>query len=123
MLLPRPDDVPVINQVLLMGRSFVDIYDIAKPDWLCKCSNVGWFREEISPVARPTLNELAAFAAVAEHRNFRKAADATGVSRSALSHTLLGWNKTSAFGCSTGQREAFLLQRLARNCSQASGRC
>jgi DNA-binding transcriptional LysR family regulator len=41
-------------------------------------------------VARPTLNELAAFAAVAEHRNFRKAADATGVSRSALSHTLLG---------------------------------
>jgi DNA-binding transcriptional LysR family regulator len=41
-------------------------------------------------VSRPTLNELAAFAAVAEHRSFRKAADAIGVSRSALSHALLG---------------------------------
>jgi DNA-binding transcriptional LysR family regulator len=41
-------------------------------------------------VARPTFNELAAFAAVAEHRSFRKAADAIGVSRSALSHALLG---------------------------------
>jgi DNA-binding transcriptional LysR family regulator len=42
---------------------------------------------------RPTLNDLAAFAAVAEHRSFRKAADALGVSRSALSHTLLGLEK------------------------------
>jgi DNA-binding transcriptional LysR family regulator len=41
-------------------------------------------------VARPTLNELAAFMAVAEHRSFRKAADIAGVSRSALSHALLG---------------------------------
>jgi DNA-binding transcriptional LysR family regulator len=41
-------------------------------------------------MARPTLNELAAFAAVAEHRSFRKAADTIGVSRSALSHALLG---------------------------------
>jgi DNA-binding transcriptional LysR family regulator len=41
-------------------------------------------------VAKPTLNELAAFAAVAEHRSFRRAADAIGVSRSALSHALLG---------------------------------
>ena len=41
-------------------------------------------------MARPTLSELAAFAAVAEHRSFRKAADAIGVSRSALSHALLG---------------------------------
>jgi DNA-binding transcriptional LysR family regulator len=41
-------------------------------------------------VAKPTLNELAAFAAIAEHRSFRKAADAIGVSRSALSHALLG---------------------------------
>jgi len=39
---------------------------------------------------RPTFNELAAFAAVAEHLSFRKAADAIGVSRSALSHALLG---------------------------------
>jgi DNA-binding transcriptional LysR family regulator len=42
---------------------------------------------------RPTLNDLAAFAAVAEHRSFRKAADSLGVSRSALSHTLLGLEK------------------------------
>ena len=41
-------------------------------------------------MAKPTLNELAAFIAVADHRSFRKAADATGVSRSALSHALLG---------------------------------
>ena len=40
-------------------------------------------------MTRPSLNDLAAFAAVAEHRSFRKAADALGVSRSALSHTLL----------------------------------
>jgi DNA-binding transcriptional LysR family regulator len=41
-------------------------------------------------VPRPTLTELAAFSAVAEHRSFRKAADVIGVSRSALSHTLRG---------------------------------
>jgi DNA-binding transcriptional LysR family regulator len=41
-------------------------------------------------VSRPTLSEFASFAAVAEHRSFRKAADALGVSRSALSHALLG---------------------------------
>lgn len=39
---------------------------------------------------RPTLTELQAFTAVAEQRSFRKAADALGVTRSALSHTLLG---------------------------------
>jgi DNA-binding transcriptional LysR family regulator len=42
---------------------------------------------------KPTLNELAAFAAVAEQRSFRKAADALGVSRSALSHALLGMER------------------------------
>ena len=40
-------------------------------------------------MAKPTLNELSAFIAVAEHRSFRKAADAIGMSRSALSHALL----------------------------------
>lgn len=39
---------------------------------------------------RPTLTELQAFSAVAEHRSFRKAADVLGVTRSALSRTLLG---------------------------------
>ncbi len=43
---------------------------------------------------RPSLNELTAFAAVAEHRSFRKAADGLGVSRSALSHTLIGLERT-----------------------------
>ncbi|MDQ1081492.1 LysR family transcriptional regulator [Pseudoroseomonas cervicalis] len=39
---------------------------------------------------RPTLNELAAFSAIARQRSFRKAADTLGVSRSALSHALGG---------------------------------
>ena len=41
-------------------------------------------------MARPSLNDLAAFAAVAGHRSFRKAADVMGVSRSALSHAIIG---------------------------------
>jgi len=41
-------------------------------------------------MARPTLNDLAAFAAVAEQRSFRKAADGLGVSPSALSQALTG---------------------------------
>lgn len=41
-------------------------------------------------MTRPSLNDLAAFAAVAGHHSFRKAADALGVSRSALSHTITG---------------------------------
>ncbi|MGU3400550.1 LysR family transcriptional regulator [Brucellaceae bacterium D45D] len=40
-------------------------------------------------MAQPTLNDLEAFRAVAHHRSFRKAADALGVSRSTLSHTLI----------------------------------
>ena len=45
-------------------------------------------------MARPTFNELAAFTAVATHRSFRKAAEQLGVSRSALSHTLTGLERT-----------------------------
>jgi DNA-binding transcriptional LysR family regulator len=41
-------------------------------------------------MARPSLNDLAAFAAVASHRSFRKGAEAMGVSRSALSHAIIG---------------------------------
>ncbi len=37
---------------------------------------------------KPTLADLKAFKAVAEHRSFRQAADLMGVSRSSLSHTL-----------------------------------
>lgn len=37
---------------------------------------------------RPTLTDLTAFAAVAEHSSFRKAADILGVSRSSLSHAI-----------------------------------
>jgi DNA-binding transcriptional LysR family regulator len=41
-------------------------------------------------MARPSLNDLAAFAAVASQQSFRKAADIMGVSRSALSHAIIG---------------------------------
>ena len=39
-------------------------------------------------MARPTLTDLTALVAVAEHRSFRKAADELGVSRSSLSHAI-----------------------------------
>lgn len=39
-------------------------------------------------MTRPTLNDLSAFAAVATHRSFRRAADELGLSPSALSHTI-----------------------------------
>lgn len=39
-------------------------------------------------MSRPTLTDLTAFAAVAEHSSFRKAADMLGVSRSSLSHAI-----------------------------------
>lgn len=41
-------------------------------------------------MVRPSLTDLAAFAAVANHRSFRRAADIMGVSRSALSHAIIG---------------------------------
>ncbi|CEP37410.1 MULTISPECIES: LysR family transcriptional regulator [unclassified Halomonas] len=39
-------------------------------------------------MSKPTLADLKAFQAVAEHRSFRRAADLMGVSRSSLSHTV-----------------------------------
>ncbi|MFI5408051.1 LysR family transcriptional regulator [Kaistia sp. UC242_56] len=41
-------------------------------------------------MVKPTFKDLEAFAAVAKYRSFRKAADALGTSRSALSHNLIG---------------------------------
>lgn len=41
-------------------------------------------------MADPTLSDLKAFAAVARHRSFQRAADSLGVSRSSLSHALRG---------------------------------
>ncbi len=43
---------------------------------------------------KPTLNDLAAFAAVAGHRSFRRAADELGLSPSSLSHTLRTLERT-----------------------------
>ena len=40
-------------------------------------------------MTKPTLADLSAFSAIATHRSFRLAADALGVSRSSLSHTML----------------------------------
>lgn len=45
-------------------------------------------------MSRPTLNELALFAAVATHCSFRKAADELGVSRSSLSHAIRSLEET-----------------------------
>lgn len=71
-------------------------------------------------MARPSLNDLAAFAAVASHQSFRKAADIMGVSRSALSHAIIGleakldvrlFNRTTR-SVSLTQAGARLLERL-----------
>ncbi len=45
-------------------------------------------------MTRPSLDDLEAFAAVATHRSFRKAADALGVSRSGLSHTVIALERS-----------------------------
>ncbi|MDB6166972.1 MAG: putative transcriptional regulatory proteinLysR family [Lacunisphaera sp.] len=47
-----------------------------------------------SSIPKATLQDFTAFAAVADHRSFRKAADALGVSRSALSHTLINLERS-----------------------------
>ncbi|MBY3418212.1 LysR family transcriptional regulator [Rhizobium laguerreae] len=71
-------------------------------------------------MVRPSLNDLAAFAAVASHRSFRRAAEVMGVSRSALSHAIIGlegklgvrlFNRTTR-SVSLTQAGARLLARL-----------
>ncbi|MBY3273609.1 LysR family transcriptional regulator [Rhizobium laguerreae] len=71
-------------------------------------------------MVRPSLNDLAAFAAVANHRSFRRAAEVMGVSRSALSHAIIGlegklgvrlFNRTTR-SVSLTQAGARLLARL-----------
>jgi DNA-binding transcriptional LysR family regulator len=41
-------------------------------------------------MSQPSITDLTAFVAVAQHRSFRAAADAIGVSRSSLSHAMRG---------------------------------
>ncbi|WBO23814.1 LysR family transcriptional regulator [Sphingomonas abietis] len=43
---------------------------------------------------KPSLADLTAFASIAEHRSFRRAADALGVSRSSLSHLMRALERT-----------------------------
>ena len=43
-----------------------------------------------SPIRTPSLSDLKAFIAVAEQRNFRRAAELSGVTRSTLSHAIRG---------------------------------
>lgn len=71
-------------------------------------------------MVRPSLNDLAAFAAVASQKSFRSAADNMGVSRSALSHAIIGleaklgvrlFNRTTR-SVSLTQAGARLLERL-----------
>ncbi|MDB5652537.1 MAG: ycaN [Tardiphaga sp.] len=63
---------------------------------------------------KATLQDFAAFAAVADHRSFRKAADALGVSRSSLSHTLINLERR------LGVR---LLNRTTRSVSATDAGC
>jgi DNA-binding transcriptional LysR family regulator len=72
-------------------------------------------------MTKPTLADLTAFSAVAAHRSFRRAADALGVSRSSLSHSMLALerdlgvrllNRTTRSVAPTEAGEA-LLTRLA----------
>ncbi len=44
-------------------------------------------------MARPSLADLSGFVAVARHRSFRRAAELTGVSRSTLSHVVIGMER------------------------------
>jgi DNA-binding transcriptional LysR family regulator len=46
--------------------------------------------KKITLMSKPTLAELRAFMAVAEHRSFRRAADLLGITRSSLSHIMRG---------------------------------
>lgn len=71
-------------------------------------------------MVRPSLNDLAAFAAVANYQSFRRAADVMGVSRSALSHAIIAlegklavqlFNRTTR-SVSLTQAGARLLARL-----------
>jgi DNA-binding transcriptional LysR family regulator len=72
-------------------------------------------------MTRPTLHELEAFTTLARHLSFHKAADSLGVSRSALSHTVIGlerslgvrlFNRTTR-SVSLTEAGARLLERLA----------
>ena len=47
-------------------------------------------------MARPNLNELIAFVAIARERSFTRAAAQLGVSQSALSHTIRGFRSAAA---------------------------
>lgn len=51
-------------------------------------AKVAQARERSPSVLKPTLNDLTAFAAVAEHRSFRRAADELGLAPSSLSHSM-----------------------------------
>ena len=64
---------------------------------------------------RPTLADLRAFMAVAEHRSFRRAADLLGITRSSLSHAIRGLEEDLG---------AQLLHRTTRSVSltEAGGR-
>ena len=50
-------------------------------------------------MARPNLNELIAFVAIARERSFTRAAAQLGVSQSALSHTIRGLGMRLVGGC------------------------
>lgn len=66
----------------------------------------------VSAIKTPTLADLRAFMAVAEHRSFRRAADLLGLTPSALSHTVRGLETSLA---------TRLLHRTTRSVSLTEG--
>jgi DNA-binding transcriptional LysR family regulator len=56
----------------------------------CAEKPVGGVADNNVDASKPSLTDLTAFVAVSQHRSFRAAADAIGVSRSSLSHAMRG---------------------------------
>src|ERR1700722_17829562 len=61
--------------------------------WCYKRLELNQPSAEHSPMRKPTLNELEAFATLSRHLSFQKASNALGISRSALSHLIIGLEK------------------------------
>lgn len=67
---------------------------LGRRHWYDKTQSMAWVGSMKPPIRNPTLAELRAFLAVAEHRSFRRAADLLGSARPSLSHSIRGLEDT-----------------------------